>query len=99
MRVQVQMLFEDGGRPVPRWRETRAKVVEGDLKICGQYLKEFKRQSVVASLTDGKGFVLPWLIDASILNLIDGSMLLKGMNHDPLTNKVTAQSWFVNFSR
>lgn len=98
MRVKLQLLFEDGGRPVPRWRETCAKSYVGELKVQSTYLKEFKRQSIVANLSDGKQFVVPTLIDASILNVLEDSMLLKGMNRDPLTNKITAQSWYVTLT-
>lgn len=98
MRVQVQLLFEDGGRPIPRWRETRAKSYIGELKVQSTYLPEFKRQSIVANLTKGMHSVVPTLVDAAILNVLENSMLLKGMNRDPLTNKITAQSWYVTLS-
>jgi hypothetical protein len=98
MGVAVQLLFEDGGRPIPRWRKTCAKSYVGELKVQSTYLNEFKRQSIVANLTDGMQLVVPVLIDATILNLLEGSMLLKGMNRDSLTNKITAQSWYVTLT-
>lgn len=98
MRVYLQLLFEDGGRPIPRWRATRAKRYTGELRVQSTYLIEFKRQAIVANLTDGRQFVVPTLIDASILNVLENSMLLKGMNRDPLTNKITVQSWYVTWT-
>jgi hypothetical protein len=99
MRVFVRPLFENGGRPVPNWRETLAPMHEGELIIASEFLRAFKRHTIVARLRPSgcEADVLPMLIDASLGEMKGDIMKIRGLHWDEMSRSLTAQAWFVQF--
>lgn len=97
MRVVVQQLFEEGGRPVPRWRITVMPRYEGRLYLATAFHPYFKRSCEVASLKAlaAGDDVLPCLTDATVVFIGDGTMTIRGIECDELTQKYYRQSWYV----
>ena len=93
----VSLLFEDGGRPLPRYRlgspqsEYRGLFTFEDVPSS-----EFKRTVATARLQAPSGEdVLPPLYDAKLLWCKDGEARVSGLEVDNITRRRTAQCWNV----
>jgi len=94
---QVFLLFEDGGRPLPRYR-----LGFPQSEFCGSFSfeevpsREFKRTVATARLqAPGGDDVVPPLYEAKLLWCKNGEARVSGLEVDELTRKRTAQCWNV----
>ena len=93
----VSLLFEAGGRPLPRYRLSFPQSeFEGSFSFEEVPSNEFKRTVPVARLQAGNGDdVLPPLYEAKLLWCKEGEARVSGLEVDDLTRRRTAQCWHV----
>lgn len=94
---QVLLLFEDGGRPLPRYRLGFPQPEhEGTFTFEEVPSSEFKRTVATARLLAPSGDdVLPPLYEAKLLWCKKGEARISGLEVDQLTRRRTAQCWNV----
>jgi len=93
----VSLLFEDGGRPLPRYRlGFPQSEYQGSFSFEEVPSSEFKRTVATARLqAPGGDDVLPPLYEAKLLWCKDGEARVSGLEVDGLTRRRTAQCWNV----
>jgi len=99
MLDRVSLLFEDGGRPLARYRLAFPQVeYEGSLSVKEMRAGPMRRTALAARLLGANGAeVLPTLYDARLVYHADGESRIAGLQLDTLTNKFTAQTWHVKY--
>lgn len=99
MLVKVATLYEAEGRQVPRHRAiSKRPSLLGKLVVHDGHDNELRRSVRSAYLRSPDGMpvdVLPRLRDAVVLWIDDGRMTITGFETDVVSNKSTAQSWYV----
>jgi hypothetical protein len=92
---RVSLLFEDGGRPLPRYRLGFPQLeYEGSFSFEEVASSEFKRIVATARLQAPSGDdVLPPLYEAKLLWCKAGEARVSGLEVDELTRRRTAQCW------
>jgi hypothetical protein len=93
----VSLLFEDGGRPLPRFRlGFPQREYKGSFTFEEVPNSEFKRTVATARLqTPDGGDVLPPLYEAKLLWCKGGEARVSGLEVDYVTRRRTAQTWNV----
>lgn len=93
----VSLLFEDGGRPLPRYRlGFPQSEYQGSFSFEEVPSSEFKRTVATARLQAPSGDdVLPPLYEAKLLWCKDGEARVSGLEVDGVTRRRTAQCWNV----
>lgn len=93
----VSLLFEDGGRPLPRYRlGFPQSEYFGAFSFEEVPSREFKRTVATARLQAANGDdVLPPLYEAKLLWCKDGEARVSGLEVDGVTRRRTAQCWNV----
>lgn len=91
----VSLLFEEGGRPLPRYRlGFPQKEYQGSFSFEEAPNREFKRTVATARLQAPSGAdVLPPLYEAKLLWCKDGEARVSGLEVDEVTRRRTAQCW------
>lgn len=97
MPDSVSLLFEEGGRPLPRYRLAfPQQEYEGSFSFEEVLSNEFKRTVATARLQAPSGAdVLPPLYEAKLLWCKDGEARVSGLEVDEVTHRRTAQCWNV----
>lgn len=102
MLAKVALLYEEGGRPLPRHRAVTARPAHlGKLSLSEEQDRDMRRTVRSARLCDlstGSN-VLPPLLDAVVLWISGECMTITGVEVDDLTRKRTAQSWYVELAK
>ena len=96
----VSLLFEAGGRPLPRYRFAfPQQEYRGSFSFEEAHSNEFKRTVPTARLQAPNGAdVLPPLYEAKLLWCKDGEARISGLEVDEVTQKRTAQCWNVRLA-
>lgn len=96
MKVAVRFRYEDGGRPVGKWREAfeHALVTRGDLILEAAFVRELNSHMNVATLRSEDG-IQHTLLRAEVLYMKEEFLTITGLEHDMLYNKYSAQTWHV----
>lgn len=98
MWVEVRLRYEDGGRPIAKWRDALPpKVVYGELSQGLESYRPLNDTMPVARLRMPGPVpdVLPPLLRASTLRIKNGEIHITGQEHEELFNKFTVQTWTV----
>lgn len=97
MSDSVSLLFEEGGRPLPRYRLAfPQQEYHGSFSFEEVPNNEFKRTVATARLTAPNGAdVLPPLFEAKLLWCKNGEARVSGLEVDEVTHRRTAQCWNV----
>lgn len=84
------------GAPMPRWQQSRAEWVHGQLLVREQHDGSLGRSVIVARLVDvHRAELLPNLIDAKLLLVDHDRTVLNGLERDCLTRREVAQTWLL----
>lgn len=100
MTDSVSLLFEDGGRPLARYRLAFPQPEYfGSFSFEEAFSNEFRRTVATARLQAQTGEdLLPPLYEAKLLWCKDGEARVSGLEIDDLTKKRTAQCWNIRFA-
>ena len=102
MLVKVALLYEEGGRPLPRHRAVTARPAHlGKLSLSEEHDRDMRRMVRSARLCEPStgAYVLPPLLDAVVLWISGECMTITGVEQDDVTRKRTAQSWYVELAK
>lgn len=96
--LRVAMLYEDGGRALPRHRAvTLQPHHQGELFLQEAYDSDLRRNVRRAHLRAAGLDVVPPLRDAVVTWIGGNSLTVIGIEADPLTRKCVAQAWYGEF--
>lgn len=96
MLIIAAKLCSDQGVPLPRHREiTKRYTRVGQLSLCEEYVREFRRSMRVAKLfgAGDNGMVFPTLYDAAIVWVGDGEIRVRGFEINQITQAHVAMVW------
>jgi len=96
MKVSLQLMYEDGGRPVAKWRESFVRhdsLPVGTFRLCSDFVKELNSHVIKAQFRPDTGDEIRDLYRAQVLYVKDHYITVTGLEHDPVFNKYTAQTW------
>lgn len=101
MRVMLRLRYEDGGRPIAKWREgferdnpEKGYPAHGVLSLRMESVRALNDHMIVArlhSLETGQEVLDPLYRAHMVVHR--GRIRVIGMQHDPVFNKYTAQAW------
>lgn len=95
------MLLRNEGKPVPRWLQTNATWVEGQLRLREEFDQITRRHTTVARFyqVGSPNEVMRNLIDARFIVIEDDYSIVTGMERDEMTRCDRAQAWFLTKGR
>lgn len=98
MQGVAQRRYEDGGRPVVKWRLglTGRTGVEGEFSLASEYLPAARDHAMMARIRSAAGDeILPPLYQGAVTYWKDDEVHVSGLEHDAALNKFSAQKWVV----
>jgi len=96
MKVRLQLRYEDGGRPIGKWRDSfvhNLVLPTGTFQLCTDFVRELNSHVMKARFDPEDGKNAYALYRAQILYIKDDCIAVTGLEHDPVSNKYTAQTW------